>query len=192
MVLHLDLDTHRTREDILGFLEGTAEGNVLIPDREEAYEHIGRVLRRFSYWRLGKPDKGLVKRYLERTTGLSRAQLPRLVKRYLATGELGGGRRGAGRRFPRKYRPEDIELLAETDELHGTLSGPATLAICKRAWDRLASSSPSGRAQADLTGARPGDGLVHRLPRNARPPRPAAAPAIRVTGRTTLCPFLRH
>ena len=37
-----------------------------------------------------------------------------------------------------------------------------------------------------------GGRLVHRLPRNARPPRPAAAPAIRVTGRTTLCPFLRH
>ena len=108
---------------------------MLIPDREEACEHIGRVLRRFSYWRLGKPDKGLVKRYLERTTGLSRAQLTRLVTRYLAAGEVGDRRRGAGRRFQREYRPEDIELLGETDELRGTLSGPATLAICKRAWE---------------------------------------------------------
>ena len=50
--------------------------------------HIGKVLRRFSYWKLGRADKGLVRRYLERTTGLSRAQLTRLVGRYLAEGEL--------------------------------------------------------------------------------------------------------
>ena len=58
MVLHLDLETHTTREDILGFLEGNAEGTVLVPDRKEAYEHIARVLRRFSYWRLGKRTRG--------------------------------------------------------------------------------------------------------------------------------------
>ena len=58
MVLHLDLDTHKIREDILGFLQGTAEGSVLIPDREKAYEHIGQVLRRFSCWRPGKPASG--------------------------------------------------------------------------------------------------------------------------------------
>ena len=81
MVLHLDLETHKTREDLLGFLEGNAEGTVLVPDRKEAYEHIARVLRRFSYWRLGKPDKGLLLRYLRRRTGLSRAQLRRLVTR---------------------------------------------------------------------------------------------------------------
>ena len=175
MVLHLDLDTHRTREDILGFLEGTAEGSVLIPDREEAYEHIGRVLRRFSYWRLGKPDKGLVKRYLERTTGLSRAQLTRLVKRYLAAGELGDGRRGAGRRFPRKYRPEDIELLAETDELHGTLSGPATLAICKRAWELFGDERFRRLAELSnghLYNLRRSPGYVRRMGRKD-PTRPA-------------------
>ena len=96
MVLHLNLDTHKTREDILRFLEGNAAGSVVVPDRAAAYEHIGQVLRRFSYWRLSKPDRGLVKRYLERTTGLSRAQLTRLVKRYLASGQLRAGRRGAG------------------------------------------------------------------------------------------------
>ena len=44
-----------TQDDILGFLKGNAEGTVLVPDRKEAYEHVARVLRRFSYWRLGKP-----------------------------------------------------------------------------------------------------------------------------------------
>ena len=56
-----------------------------------------------------------------------------LLQRYLAEGQLGDGRRGAGRPFRHKYRREDILLLAATDELHGRLSGLATLAICKRA-----------------------------------------------------------
>ena len=59
---------------------------VVISERNQVYAHIGRVLRRFSIWRLGKPDKGLLRHDLERTTGLSRAQLRRLVARYLAEG----------------------------------------------------------------------------------------------------------
>ena len=46
------------------------------------------MLRRFSHWKLDRASEGLVRRYLERTTGLSRAQLTRLVKCYLAEGEL--------------------------------------------------------------------------------------------------------
>ncbi|MCP3868252.1 MAG: transposase family protein, partial [Gammaproteobacteria bacterium] len=37
----------------------------------------------------------------------------------------------------RKYTPKDIRLLAHTDELHGTLSGPATKKLCERAWERF-------------------------------------------------------
>ena len=106
-----------------------------MPERKQAYEHIGRVLRRFSYWKPGKADKGLARRYLMRTTGLSRAQLARLIPRYLEEGELRDRRGGAAHPFPRKCRRADILLLAETDELHGSLSGPATLAILKRAWE---------------------------------------------------------
>ena len=43
-------------------------------------------------------------------------------------------RQGAARPFRRKYRRADILLLAEVDELHGTLSGPATRKLCERAW----------------------------------------------------------
>ena len=57
-----DLGAHTSWEDIKGFLDGNAEGAALVADRKQAYERIGRVLRRFSYGYLGKPDKGLVKR----------------------------------------------------------------------------------------------------------------------------------
>ncbi len=134
MILHIELESHTNLERVREFLTGKATGIVLIPDRKEAYEHIKRVLRRFSYWRLGKADKGLLRCYLLRTTGLSRAQLARLVARYLADGELRDRRRGAAWPFRRRYERSDILLLAETDELHGTLAGPTTRKILERAW----------------------------------------------------------
>ena len=133
--MHLDLETHSSLDALRGFLAGNAEETVQVPERKQAYAHLGRVLRRFSYWRLKRADKGLVRRYLARTTGLSRAQLARLIARYLADGELADRRQGAAKPFRRKYEQADIVLLAETDELHGRLSGPATLAICKRGWE---------------------------------------------------------
>ena len=93
------------------------------------------MLRRFACWKLTKPDKGLLRCYLERTTGLSQSQLTRLIQRYLAEGQLADRRQGAAKPFRRKYTRADIELLAEADELHGTLSGPATLALLERAWE---------------------------------------------------------
>jgi hypothetical protein len=64
-------------------------------------------------------------------TGLSRTQTTRLVGRYLATGwvpcEI--NRR---HRFARRNTPSEIELLAQVDEAHDTLSGPATRRILER------------------------------------------------------------
>ena len=120
MILQLDLETHKTLDDARGFLAGNAEGTALVPDCQRAYAHLERVLRRFGYWYLAKPDKGLFRCYLERTTGLSRAQLTRLIRRYRQDGELESWRRGLARPFPVKFGREDILLLAETDELHGT------------------------------------------------------------------------
>jgi len=133
MVLHLDLETHTSLKQIRGFLTGNSEGAALVPERKQSYAHIGRVLQWFSCSRLGKPDQGLLRRYLVRTTGLLRAQLGLLVARYLAEGQLGGGRWGAGKPLRLKYRREGVLLLAVTDELRGRLSSPTTLAICKRA-----------------------------------------------------------
>ena len=38
-------------------------------------------------------------------------------------------------RFPRKYTPADVILLAKTDQLHGCLSGPATKKIMEREYE---------------------------------------------------------
>src|SRR5580692_6877261 len=73
---------------------------------------------------LRRSGNGLVKRYIEKVTGLSRAQVTRLIDRYVKSGIL-RTRRGRGRRFTARYTPADIALLAEVDEAHETRSGLA-------------------------------------------------------------------
>ena len=64
-------------------------------------------------------------------TGLSRAQVRRLIGRYLDSGVVKeqSYRRN---RFAIRYQPVDVELLAGVDEVHETLSGPATQKILYR------------------------------------------------------------
>ena len=88
-------------------------------------------LVRQQYALLGKAARGLVRRYIEKMSGLSRAQVTRLIALYTASGrvQVTVYRR---RRFTQLYTRADIELLAAVDEAHETLSGPATRRILER------------------------------------------------------------
>ena len=99
---------------------------------QDRYRHIEGVLRRFGYARLKRQDKGLLVRYLMRTTGYSRPQLVRLIKRAPA-GPLRKRYRAPTTGFARRFTDADLALLAATDTLHGTLSGPATRHLMQRA-----------------------------------------------------------
>ena len=120
------LQTHRVRtlDQVRSFLDGAESVEVQPLDRSARYEFVSRTLRRFGYWQLGKADKGAVRRFVRKVSGLSRAQLTRLIAQYRSTGRI-RDRRGPPRRpFPRRYTREDIRLLTQVDVLHGTLSGP--------------------------------------------------------------------
>ncbi len=120
-----------TLEAMRGFLEGSESVEFQAEGAKEIYPWVGDVLQGRSYDRLGKADRGLVKRFLEKITGLSRAQLTRLIGRWQRTGQL-QPRGGKRRRFPRTYTDADIRLLAQLDEAHEGLSGPATKRILER------------------------------------------------------------
>jgi hypothetical protein len=92
-------------------------------NREQVYRWIERVLVRQEYAMQGKVARGLLRCYVEKRMGMSRAQVTRLIGRYRASGRLRvtSYRR---HRFASWYGRSDIELLAEVDEAHGTLSGP--------------------------------------------------------------------
>ena len=130
------MQTHglQTLEQIRSFLEGNQLVEFDLPERKAAYEFVSQTLRRFAYGRLGRADKGLIRHYLCKLSGLSRAQVTRLIAQFRKTGRI-RDQRGAPRRpFPRRYTSADILVLAEVDALHGTLSGPATRKLCERAY----------------------------------------------------------
>ena len=124
-----------TLEDLRGFLAGAAD-LTLTPtaDPVARYGFIKKVLKRFKYPLQCKAHRGVIRRYLERVTGYSRPQLTRLIAQYLRSGRLVRRYRATNTSYTRKFTPEDIVLLAETDSLHGTLSGPATRVLLARAF----------------------------------------------------------
>ena len=124
----------QTVERVREFLEGSEAVEFRGLTAQEKYYWIEEVLIRFKYHRLKRGEKGVIRRYIEKVTGYSRSQVSRLIAEYKRTGRL---RRMQYRRhrFPRKYTPSEIGLLARTDELHGWLSGPATKKIMEREYE---------------------------------------------------------
>jgi hypothetical protein len=100
---------------------------------ESVYRLIERVLKAHRYRRLSKGQRGIVRRFLAKITGLSRAQLTRLIQRWMDTRRI---ERKPARRpsFHRRYNDADIASLAEVDAAHEDLSGPAVRHLCHRAW----------------------------------------------------------
>jgi transposase InsO family protein len=120
-------------EQIRAFLEGSREVGIEAHDRGEIYEWVERTLRHHDYPRLGRTAKGLVRRWIAKMTGLSRAQTARLIGAY-RKGQGVKPARYRRRRFPAHYTATDIELLAEIDNAHESLSGPATRKLLQRAF----------------------------------------------------------
>jgi len=108
----------QTVERVREFLEGSEAVEFRGLTTQEKYYWIEEVLIRFKYHRLKRGEKGVIRRYIEKVTGYSRSQVSRLIVEYRRAGWL---RRTEYRRhrFPRKYTPSEIGLLAGTDELHG-------------------------------------------------------------------------
>jgi len=119
-------------EQIEAFLEGSGEVGFKGENRDEIYAWVNQTLRQQRYEELKRSERGLLRRYVEKMTGLSRAQTTRLITVYLR-GEEVKPQPYRRRRFPRRYTGEDIRLLASLDEAHETLSGPATKKLLQRA-----------------------------------------------------------
>jgi len=134
MVIDMNETQLKTVAQLRAFLHGTLEVKFLpMGSDTQRYVQIAAVLKRLNYRRLKRPDKGVVLRYLEHTTGYSRQQLTRLVCRVLDGETLAKRYFAPQKGFTCRFTQIDIALLAQTDALHGTLSGPATKCIMQRA-----------------------------------------------------------
>lgn len=135
MVIDMDETRLQTIDQLSAFLAGTLEVQFTVPDSDDRrYAHILKVAQRFAYARLNRCDKGIVLRYLARTSGYSRAQLGRLLARVLDGQPLGKRYRAPAHAFAKRFTPADILLLAQVDLAHGTMSGPATVHLLQRAF----------------------------------------------------------
>lgn len=131
----MDMDDSKitTLEQVREVLGSSKELVFKGASRAQRYAWMEVVLERFGYFSLGKKAKGLVKAYLGRMSGFSRPQVTRLVARKLRSGSIKTSYEGC-HRMAAKYTVIDHELLAETDNAHGRLSGPATRRILSRAY----------------------------------------------------------
>jgi hypothetical protein len=116
------------------FVEGNRSVGFELARGQQAYPHVEEVLAFHEYPKLSKLQKGVVKAYLEKITGLSRAQLARLIQRWRRTRRV---RRKPARRprLRRRYTAADVAVLAEVDTVHEELSGPAVKHLLERGFD---------------------------------------------------------
>lgn len=126
----------RTVEQVREVLQGTQALEFRgAQDDEGRYAWIQGVLQRLAYRQLKRGDRGVVRAYLQRLSGYSRAQITRLVSRWLHGERLSKQYRAPEHAFARRYTPADVALLAEVDRAMNTLSGPATMCVLRRQRD---------------------------------------------------------
>jgi hypothetical protein len=118
-------------EQIRAFLAGSGEVRFAGQHRDGVYAWMERTLVRHQYAGQGRREKGLLRRYVAFMTGLSRAQVTRLIASYTESGRVKAAAYQR-RKFTTRYTSSDADLLAYVDKSHGNLSGPATKRILER------------------------------------------------------------
>lgn len=118
------------------FLNGSAGVEFSDQSRAEVYAWVEKILVDQQYGCQEKKQRGIIRQYLSKVSGLSLPQMTRLIRAYTETGKVvpKGYRR---HRFHRVYTAADIALLVGVDEAHQRLSGPATRHILQREHDEF-------------------------------------------------------
>lgn len=135
--MSLNTDPLQTLDDVRAFLEGSLAVSFSAPSGPAQRDWIARTLHRFGFRTLGRADRGLLLAFLRKVTGVSRAQMTRLVAQWRQSGALPDRRGPPAASFTRRYTDADIAALVALDRLHGQLSGPATRKLAERAFHRF-------------------------------------------------------
>ncbi len=125
-----------TQEQIEEFLKGSQAIEFIGQNRAERYQFVERVLVAQEYAIQGKKQRGTIRAYLSKVTGLSLPQMTRLIRQYSQEGVVKpvAYRR---QRFPVIYTRQDIAVLAKVDRAHEWLNGAATVRILKREYEEF-------------------------------------------------------
>src|SRR6266705_6502329 len=164
-----------TQEQIQEFLRGSRPIEFTGQNRRDLYKFVQHVLVAQEFAVQGKKERGAIRAYLNKVTGLSEPQMTRLIRQYRQEGVVEVAAYGR-RRFPTKYTSRDVALLAEVDRAHGWLSGPATLHVLKREHEQFGKDNYSRLAEisvAHLYNLR-GSAAYRKVAANWQPTRPSA------------------
>lgn len=121
-------------KQIKEFLKLDKDFDFQISSKRKKYKWIEKTLTKFSYHCLKKKrERIIVRRYIKKVTGISKAQLSRLIAKHDKVGKLNPNYSSfKKRKFKIKYWAKDIALLIETDVAHKCLNGKATKEILVR------------------------------------------------------------
>ena len=112
----------KTITELRKFLQSAGRMSFERLSQTEAYEWIKKALKRFKYFQLKKLEKGSVQDYIKHLTRYSPSQITRLIASFFETEDI-QPLKGKRNKFPVKYLPEELQLLAQTNELHGDKNG---------------------------------------------------------------------
>ena len=124
-----------TPEQISEFLKASYGIEFSGQNRAERYAWTQRVLIAQEYAGQSKKQRGQIRGYIGKISGLSMPQVARLIRMYRASGKV-EAKVYRRRQFARKYTAADVALLAAVDRAHERLSGPATRRILKREFEQ--------------------------------------------------------
>ena len=74
--------------DVKQFLESANKHQFKKKHKTEAYQWVEETLVKFHYMGLNKREKGIIKQYVAKMTHYSRAQITRLIAKYVSTGRV--------------------------------------------------------------------------------------------------------
>ncbi len=130
----MKLDNLTSIDQIRDFLKGSqAVAFVVATSKDERYQFVERLLSRFAYSRLKRPEKNVVIEFLQKVKGYSPQQLSRMNRRYTEQGQLRRFQKTLNG-FEQRYTAEDIRLLAQVDKRHDTPNGFMVKKLCERAY----------------------------------------------------------
>jgi len=123
-----------TLEQMRTLVDSSQTVRFSIDGREAFYNLVSRVLKHHGFARLSREHKGIVRRFLVKVTGRSRAQITRLIGQWMQSRSIPANL-PLRRRFPSRYTAQDCARLAEVDLAHDGLSGPAVRRILRREYE---------------------------------------------------------
>jgi transposase InsO family protein len=131
MTIQMQNPEEMTLEQMKSLVESSRAVRFSIEGREAVYGLLVRVLKNQHYGEQSREERGIVRGFLVKVSGWSRAQITRLIRQWMQTRTI-QAKRPTRRRFPTRYTAEDAVLLAEVDAAHEELSGPAVRRILRR------------------------------------------------------------